>query len=49
MAALHQLCDLATNKVRKKLAIYEDLTQICVWSVHTVVSLMPVNTKCIYR
>ena len=25
-AALHQLCDLATNKVRKKLAIYEDLT-----------------------
>jgi hypothetical protein len=26
-AALHQLCDLATNKVRKILAIYEDLTQ----------------------
>ncbi len=24
-AALHQLCDLATNKVRKKLAISEDL------------------------
>ncbi len=23
-AALHQLCDLATNKVRKKLTIYED-------------------------
>jgi hypothetical protein len=26
-AALHQLCDLATNNMRKKLAIYEDLTQ----------------------
>ncbi len=25
-AALHQFCDLVTNKVRKKLAIYEDLT-----------------------
>ncbi len=24
-AALHQLCDVPTNKVRKKLAIYEDL------------------------
>ena len=35
-AALHQLCDLATNKVRKKLAIYEDLTHICILSVHSV-------------
>jgi hypothetical protein len=35
-AALHQLCDLATNKVRKKLAIYEDLTHICILSVYSV-------------
>jgi hypothetical protein len=35
-AALHQLCDLATNKVRKKVAIYEDLTHICILSVYCV-------------
>jgi hypothetical protein len=31
-AALHQLCDLATNKLRKKLAIYDngDLTHLCI-------------------
>jgi hypothetical protein len=27
---------LATNKVRKKFAIYEDLTQICILSVYSV-------------
>ena len=33
-AALHQLCDLATNKVRKKLAIYEDLSYcLCIVSL----------------
>ncbi len=35
---LHQLCDLATNKVRKKLAIYEDITHICILSVYSVPS-----------
>jgi hypothetical protein len=33
-AAFHQLSDLATNKVRKKLALYEDLSYcLCIVSV----------------
>ncbi len=35
-AALHHLCDLAKNKLRRKFAIYEDLTHICILSVFSV-------------
>jgi hypothetical protein len=39
-AALDQLCDLATNKVRKKLAIYEDLSY-CLCIVYSTIVSVP--------